>query len=109
VAGYPYDPTSEDPVHTAFVAAFSDRFGEAPDAYAAHAYDGMLQLIEAIERAGLNRARIRDEMMAVTTWHGATGTKTYDAICSNRSPALLARIENGGWVFQTLDQLTPES
>ena len=102
VAGFPYDPTSDDPVHTTFVKAFNERHGEAPDAYAAHAYDGMNQLIEAIEKGGLNRARIRDEMMAVKTWHGATGTKVYDAICSNRSPALLARIENGGWVFETL-------
>jgi branched-chain amino acid transport system substrate-binding protein len=108
VAGYPYDPTSEDPIHTTFVKAFIERHGEAPDAYAAHAYDGMNQIIEAIEKGGLNRALIRDEMMAVETWHGATGTKIYDAICSNRSPALLALVENGGWVFKTPDQLQAE-
>ncbi len=107
VAGYPYDPTSEDPAHTAFVDSFTHRYGERPDAYAAHAYDGILQIIDSIEKGGLNRARIRDEMMAVETWHGATGTKIYDAICSNRSPALLARIESGGWVFETLG-IAPE-
>ncbi len=79
VAGYPYDPTSTDPAHTAFVKAFTERFGGPPDAYAAHAYDGMEQLIEAIDKGGLNRALIRDEMMSVKTWHGATGTKVYDA------------------------------
>jgi len=107
VAGYPYDPTSDDPMHLAFVEAFTERFGEVPDAYAAHAYDGMLQLINAIEEAGLNRALIRDRMMAVKTWHGVTGTKTYDAICSNRSPALLALLEDGGWSFKRPEQLTP--
>jgi ABC-type branched-subunit amino acid transport system substrate-binding protein len=105
VAGYPYDPTSDDPAHLAFVAAFTERFGEAPETYAAHAYDGMTQLIEAIERAGLNRALIRDELMAVKTWHGATGTKIYDEICSNRSPALLATVDGGAWVFTTVDQV----
>jgi ABC-type branched-subunit amino acid transport system substrate-binding protein len=109
VAGYPYDPTSTDPAHTSFVEAFTNRFGNAPDAYAAHAYDGMLQLIEAIEKAGLNRARIRDEMMKVKTWHGATGTKVYDAICSNRSPALLAFVEEGRWTFRPSASITPES
>jgi ABC-type branched-subunit amino acid transport system substrate-binding protein len=105
VAGYPYDPTSQDPVHLDFVQAFSERFGEPPEAYAAHAYDGMTQLIEAIEKGGLNRALIRDEMMATETWHGVTGTKVYDAICSDRSPALLATIEGGRWVYKTLDQV----
>jgi len=109
VAGFPYDPESDDPIHTAFVKAFTERHGEAPDAYGAHAYDGMNQLIEAIEKGGLNRALIRDEMMAVETWHGATGTKVYDAICSNRSPALLALIDDGGWVFKNLDEVSGDS
>lgn len=105
VAGYPYDPTSDDPAHLAFVEAFTEHFGEAPDAYAAHAYDGITQVIEAIETGGLNRAKIRDELAAAKTWHGATGTKIYDAICSNRSPALLALVEDGGWVFTTPEKL----
>jgi ABC-type branched-subunit amino acid transport system substrate-binding protein len=103
VAGYPYDPKSRDPKHVDFVKRFSVRFGEPPEAYAAHAYDGMTQLIEAIERGGLNRALIRDEMFAVKTWHGVTGEKIYDAICSNRSPALLAVVEDGAWTFRALE------
>jgi ABC-type branched-subunit amino acid transport system substrate-binding protein len=102
-AAYPYDPESNDPKHLEFVKQFTARFGEPPEAYAAHAYDGMAQLIDAIERGGLNRALIRDEMWAVKTWHGVTGEKVYDAICSNRSPALLAVVEDGGWTFRALD------
>ena len=101
VAGYPFDPTSDDPKYLRFVEQFSKRYGEPPEAYAAHAYDGMTQLIEAIERGGLNRALILDELRAVKTWHGVTGKKTYDAICSNRSPAVLALVEEGRWVFVT--------
>ena len=100
VAGYPYDPESRDPKHVEFIEQFKARFGEPPETYAAHAYDGMAQLIDAIERGGLNRALIRDEMMAVKTWHGVTGHKTYDAICSNRSPAVLAVVEDGAWTFR---------
>jgi branched-chain amino acid transport system substrate-binding protein len=102
VAGYPYDPDSGDPKQVAFVEQFTARFGEPPETYAAHAYDGMTQLIEAIEHAGLNRALIRDELMAVKSWHGVTGEKVYDAICSNRSPALLAVVEDGAWTFRSL-------
>jgi ABC-type branched-subunit amino acid transport system substrate-binding protein len=101
-AAYPYDPESRDPKHLEFVKQFTTRFGEPPETYAAHAYDGMTQLIEAIERGGLNRALIRDEMWAVKTWHGVTGEKVYDAICSDRSPALLAVLEDGAWTFRAL-------
>jgi len=90
MAGYPYDPESRDPKHVEFVEQFTARFGEPPETYAAHAYDGMTQVIEAIERAGLNRALILDELMAVKTWHGVTGTKVYDPIC----------VKDGAWSFQ---------
>jgi ABC-type branched-subunit amino acid transport system substrate-binding protein len=102
IAGYPYNPKSRDARYVEFVEQFTERFGEEPETYAAHAYDGMAQLIEAIEKAGLNRALIRDEMMAVETWPGVTGEKVYDPICSNRSPAYLAMVEDGTWTFRAL-------
>ena len=40
VAGYPYDPESRDPKHVEFIEQFNARFGEPPETYAAHAYDG---------------------------------------------------------------------
>jgi len=101
IAGYPFDPTRDDPKYLRFVEQFTKRYNEPPETYAAHAYDGITQLIEAIERGGLNRALILDELRAVKTWHGVTGEKTYDAICSNRSPAVLALAEEGRWVFVT--------
>jgi len=104
MAGYPYDPESRDPKHVEFVEQFTARFGEPPETFAAHAYDGMTQVIEAIERAGLNRALIRDELMVVKTWHGVTGRKIYDPICTNRSPAFLALVEDGAWTFVDADQ-----
>jgi len=95
---------SGDPKHVEFVEQFTARFGEPPETFAAHAYDGMTQVIEAIERAGLNRALIRDELMVVKTWHGVTGRKIYDPICTNRSPAFLALVEDGAWTFVDADQ-----
>jgi len=99
VAGFPWDPARNDPILVAFVDSFQKRFGEPPETFAAHAYDGMAMVIEAIDRAGLNRALIRDELAAVKTYHGVTGTKVYDAVYSNRSPASLAVIREGSWAF----------
>ena len=99
VAGYPYDPTSEDPKHLQFVEDFRDAYGEDPETYAAHAYDGMKMLIEATERAGLNRALIRDELVAMNPYHGVTGMQIYDAVLSDRSPATLAVLRGGRFEF----------
>jgi len=108
-AGYPWDPTRTDPKYRAFVDAFNERFGEPPETYAAHAYDGMTMIIEAIERAGLNRAKIRDELAANKRWHGVTGQKVFDNVYSNRSPAVLALVKDGRWTFRTASGSAPES
>jgi branched-chain amino acid transport system substrate-binding protein len=99
VAGYPYDPTSEDPKHLQFVEDFRRAYGQDPETYAAHAYDGMKMLIEATERAGLNRALIRDELVSMNPYHGVTGMQIYDAVLSDRSPATLAVLKNGRFEF----------
>jgi len=52
-------------------------------------------LIEATERAGLNRALIRDELVAMNPYHGVTGTQIFDAVLTDRSPATLAVLRNG--------------
>ena len=108
-AGYPYDPTSADPRYTAFVREFSEAYGTAPETYAAHAYDGMMMLMQAIERAGLNRALIRDSLAAMKSYAGVTGLQEYDAVFSDRSPAVLAVLESRRWKFYTEDDgLSPE-
>ena len=62
VAACPWDPTQENPKLEAFRQRYQARYGAEPETYAAHAYDGMTMLIEAIEQAGLNRAKIRDAL-----------------------------------------------
>jgi ABC-type branched-subunit amino acid transport system substrate-binding protein len=104
-AGFPYDPTSDDAAYRTFVADFRTRFGEEPETYAAHAYDGMAMMIDAIERAGLNRARIRDELAAMTDYAGVTGRQEFDAVFSDRSPAILAVLENGRFAFYTREEV----
>lgn len=104
-AGYPFDPTRKDPKWLDFQREFEAAFGEAPEQYAAHAYDGMNMLIKAIERAGLNRALIRDELAKMTSFHGVTGPIEMDAIYSDRTPASLALLEDGRFSFYTIDEV----
>jgi ABC-type branched-subunit amino acid transport system substrate-binding protein len=59
------------------------------DYAAAHTFDAVSLTIEAIRRAGLNRARIHDAIRALDGWSGLTGPVHWDKLGSNtRVPRL---------------------
>ena len=67
-------------------------------------------MIEAIEKAGLNRAKIRDALVEVEEYHGVTGHMVFDDIFNDISPASLAVLEDGEWEYYTREELDiPES
>ncbi|SPF39642.1 Extracellular ligand-binding receptor [Candidatus Sulfotelmatobacter kueseliae] len=94
-AVYPYDPTRADPRWLDFVARYQARFHEAPDHFAALAYDAMQILLDAICRAGLNRGRIRDALTGIENYKGVTGDLVFDPNCKNIAPMYLGRVHNG--------------
>ena len=59
----------------------------------------MNMIIAAIKKAGLNRALIRDELVAMADYKGVTGRKNFDAVLTNRTPATLAVLQNGRFEF----------
>ena len=74
IAAYPWNPARQDTKLEAFRERFRKRYGEEPETYAAHGYDGMSMLIWATQVAGLNRAKIRDVIAyRVKPWPGVTG------------------------------------
>jgi branched-chain amino acid transport system substrate-binding protein len=99
VATYPYNPDSDNPRLLEFKKLFQQKYGEAPDAYAVHAYDGTQVTLEAIKRAGLNRYRIRDAMEAMRHWQGITGEINMDDVYTNRRPVTVATVKDGKFVF----------
>ena len=104
-AGYPYDPTRKDPEYMQFIENFRNRYGEKPETYAAHAFDGMNMIIKAIEKVGLNRALIRDQLVAMSNYKGVTGRKELDAVFSDRSPTTLAILKDGKFEFYTQEEI----
>jgi branched-chain amino acid transport system substrate-binding protein len=107
-AAYPYDPRSNDPVYRQFITDFQDRFDSRPETYASHAFDGMNMIILSIENAGLNRALIRDELAILKNYKGVTGLKEFDAVFTNRSPAILSILRNGKFEFFTAEEIFSE-
>jgi len=106
ICTYPWNPTSGNSILEQFRREFRQRFGEEPETYAAHAYDGMNMLIWAIQVAGLNRAKIRDVLAHRTRpFNGATGDIKLSACLDDVSEVYLAKRENSRWNFYSRDDL----
>ncbi len=78
-----------------FARNFASRFDRHLDCTAAQAYDAVKLLIAAIEKAGLNRARIRDAVQELSPWPGVSGTIEWNLLGQNRRKVRLATIEGG--------------
>ena len=103
VAACPWDPTRQDPMLDAFRQTYGERFGVPPETYAAHAYDGMNMLVEAIEEAGLNRAKLRDALEARRrdVFEGVTGPIPLNDVYTNAGPIAIAEVRDGIWHYMS--------
>lgn len=99
VATYLYNPDLNDPVLEQFNRRYQARFGESPETFAAHGYDGMSLLLDAVRKAGLNRVLIRDQMLDLKTYRGVTGTMVFDATHNDIGPIWMTEVRNGKFVF----------
>jgi branched-chain amino acid transport system substrate-binding protein len=82
-----------------FEKKFTSRFGYRPDYLTAHTYDTVNLLIDAIRKAGLNRARIRDAVRELSPWAGVTGAVKWDTLGSNSRIVQLGTIKAGQVMF----------
>jgi branched-chain amino acid transport system substrate-binding protein len=102
----PWNPDNETRRYAQFCEAFRKRFGEEPETFAAHAYDGMNMLIWAVQVAGLNRAKIRDVLAYRSTpFKGVTGDIMLSACLDDVGDVYLAKRENGDWKFYSREDL----
>ena len=72
-----------------------------PGPYASYAYDGMNLLIAAIQKAGLNRARIMDALREyqMKRFQGVSGTAFFDYTLNNIAPVTFAEVKDGHFVY----------
>jgi branched-chain amino acid transport system substrate-binding protein len=71
------------PEAAAFVSRYRERWKTTPDYLAAHSYDAVRLVTDAIRRAGPNRALIRDALAQTPTWPGVTGPIGWDSTGRN--------------------------
>ena len=79
--GMSFTPEDPSPAARAFVAAFEKKFGTAPDAHAALAYDATKLIAQALAEKGANRKAIRNYLRSLTrdnAYAGLTGPAFFE-------------------------------
>lgn len=97
IVAAPCDLSRDDAGIRRFVDGFRRRTGMEPSAIAMYAYDSARLTIDAVRRAGLNRARIRDEL-ACTSFQGITGNIEFNSLRGNTADPVLMKLQDGRWV-----------
>jgi ABC-type branched-subunit amino acid transport system substrate-binding protein len=94
-----YNPDRPDPRSVDFRERYAKKYGAPPDTYAAHGYDAMRYIVDAVRHAGLNRAKIRDALFAVPGFAGVSGDIVFDTTQNAVTRPWLARVEHGKLVY----------
>jgi branched-chain amino acid transport system substrate-binding protein len=88
---------SSAPQTKKFVADYQAKYGVAPDALAATAYDAARLLFAAFQRAkSSDTAAVRDALAATKDFPGVTGAITLDANRNAQVPVYVLRIDKDG-------------
>ena len=85
-----------------FVKKYTEKYGAAPDTFAALGYDQMYVIAKAMEKAAEKGAITREnvrEAMAATNYSGVTGTVTFNDKGDWVRPYLYLTIKDGQFVM----------
>jgi len=107
-----YNPTANDPKLKTFQASYQKKYGMEPNVFAAHAYDAINMIIEAINKVGRNRTLIRDILTDLKTfqgYEGVTGVVIFDGAFNNLRPIFMAKVNNGRFEFSPAPKFEREN
>jgi branched-chain amino acid transport system substrate-binding protein len=91
-----YSALDEDPLVQAFITAFTAKYNEAPNAFAAMGYDATLLAVDAIKRAGKTDGEsIMKALAATAGFKGVTGSITMDEFHNPVKAAVVIELVNG--------------
>jgi len=96
IVAAPFDIGSPSRGFQDFATRFRSRSGMPPSSVAVYAYDAARLVIKAIETAGLNRVRIRDEL-AQMSFEGVTGKVQFNSLRANTADPVLMTLREGRW------------
>jgi branched-chain amino acid transport system substrate-binding protein len=97
IVAAPYDMAGENSRVSSFVEEFRRKTGTDPSPIALFSYDAACLLIRAIEKTGLNRIRIRDELTEMSH-DGLTGSIQFNSLRANIADPVLMTLRDGKWI-----------
>ncbi len=83
-----------------FRDSFEEEYGRSADTFGGHAYDAIKLLVNAIEKVGADKSKIRDELEKTTGFVGTGGIfnmSTQDHHGLTREAFNMVQIKNGEW------------
>ena len=102
-----YSVDDPSPAIQKFVADYRAKFGNAPDALAALAYDAMMVLADSIKRAGGTEcAALRNAIAQTTNFKGVTGVISLNAERNAVKPAVVLELRDKKFVYK--ETIQPE-
>jgi len=90
-----FDRKNPDPVVQRFVDDYEKKFKSEAGVYAAHAYDALMVLSEAMKNVWKNTNDIRDNILRLKAYPGATGKITFIAGGDVIKPLRVMTVRNG--------------
>ncbi len=96
IVAAPFELSRRSPERAVFEFRFKERTGLEPLPLAYQAYDSARLVISSIQKAGLNRARIRDEL-AGASFEGIAGKIEFDPLRGNTAAPVLMALKNRRW------------
>jgi branched-chain amino acid transport system substrate-binding protein len=97
-----YSAENQDPRVQTFIAAYKSKYGSTPDALAAMGYDAARVLAQAMEKAPTFEPKdIRDAIAKTKDFEGVTGNITIDENRNAVKAAVVLKVENGEFKYQT--------
>jgi branched-chain amino acid transport system substrate-binding protein len=97
VVAAPYDMSRENHELRDFYRRYTEYAGMSPSPVALYAYDATRMIQNAVEKAGLNRARIRDELAGMS-FDGLVGKIHFNDLGGNPTEPVLMTLRLGKWV-----------
>ena len=78
-----------------FAKAYKEKYGNVPNNYAAHGYDALMIIAQAISEIGYDSEKIRDYLYNVKDYPGVSGSTTFDRNGDVIKPARITIIKQG--------------
>lgn len=96
-----YSAQDTDPKVSAFVKAYTDKYGETPNAFAALGYDTAYLMVQAITEAGSTDSQAVVDKIKGITFAGVTGNITFDENNNPIKDATILKLMDGAANFDS--------